>query len=96
MADSNAFVDRLTMRPTVHLTINDGRYFELTDLEDEAPSLWVSDLPRSSHWPMTTIRIFVEKAKLRELRDLLIRADLGDQDEYDVAAAAVARLWEAV
>ena len=94
MSHSNAY--RPIDRPTVHLTIHDGRYFELTDVEDDAPSLWISDLPRSDPWPMTTIRVFAEKAKLRELRDLLNRADLGDREEYDVAYAATVRAWEAI
>lgn len=96
MSHSNAYERRPTDRSTVHLTIHDGRYFELADVEDDAPSLWISDLPRSDPWPMTTIRVFAEKANLRELRDLLNRADLGDCDEYDPVYVAAVRAWEAV
>lgn len=92
MSHSNA----LTHRPTVHMAMHDARHFELANPEDAAPSLWISDLPRSDSRPMTTIRVFAEKAKLRELRDLLNSTDLGDADDYDVAAVAAVRLWEAV
>lgn len=83
---------------SVHVSMGSSeRHFEVTELvenDGNFASLWVRDSPRHTIGG-TEFRIFATRAQLRELRDLLNRAQLGD-DEYDVEYAAACRAWEAI
>jgi hypothetical protein len=77
------------------------RHFELANVEaDEAnnysPYLVIADGPELGI-AGTEFHIYMRRAQLRQLRDLLAAAPLGaDEDQYDVVYAAAIRAWEAV
>jgi hypothetical protein len=77
------------------------RHWRLTEVDAkegapyyECPSLFMEEDPVLGSGQ--NLRIFMERAQLRELRDLLNRAPLGDDEEYDIVYAATVLAWEAI
>lgn len=97
MSDSNAFARDRPYTSSTFLQLYSGpRYFELRDLDGQNanPSLFIRDAPPGTIGGTTDLRIFMDRAQLRELRDLLNRA-LSDE-EYDLAYTAAVRAWETI
>ena len=85
------------MAGQVSFTMYNGpRHFRLTDADNANASLFITS---SADWRYQAdgfdIRMFASRDQLRQLRDLLNRADLDDA-EYDIAYAATVRAWEAI